>query len=424
MIVRDEEELLARCLQSVEGLADEVVVVDTGSSDRTVEIAEAHGARVHRFPWSDDFAAARNESLRGAAGDWILVLDADEWLDPESHYEIRWLVENTELTCYVLRRLNYADDEEPSSIVEGRELRLFPNHAELRYAGRDPYAQLRPTREDLELRIEPSHAIIHHDGYRPRIFEARGKAERNRLLLEQAVREEPDEPLHAYHLGLAYSVLERPSEAEAQLLRAIALSPSPSERGMAPPYLAGPSVVQPYLASAYLSLALAVFRQGRDAEAAAYCVRALELEPELADAHMALAAARVRLGRLDDALLSYERALALGFEAGAGAIGSPTPRWKPLLGIGEIYLLEQSWEEALPVLEEAAALSGGHPAVLLGLAHALRGLGRLQEAVEQLERATARAGAPPETRLLLAELLAEQGRVDEAVAVLSEARSR
>ena len=81
MIVRNEERFLPGCLESVRGLVDEIIVVDTGSTDRTAEIARSFGARVFDFEWRDDFSAARNESLRHAGSDWILYLDADERID-------------------------------------------------------------------------------------------------------------------------------------------------------------------------------------------------------------------------------------------------------------------------------------------------------------------------------------------------------
>ncbi|MCH8018826.1 glycosyltransferase family 2 protein, partial [candidate division KSB1 bacterium] len=80
MIVKNEEEYLQECLESIEDVVDEIIVVDTGSTDRTVEIARQFDAEVHHIPWNDDFAAARNESIKHASGDWILQLDADERL--------------------------------------------------------------------------------------------------------------------------------------------------------------------------------------------------------------------------------------------------------------------------------------------------------------------------------------------------------
>src|SRR5262249_14796822 len=84
MIVKNEEHNLPDCLQSIADLVDEIVIADTGSTDRTKEIAAAFGAKVIDFPWVDSFAAARNESLRHTTGDYVLWLDADDRLDEEN----------------------------------------------------------------------------------------------------------------------------------------------------------------------------------------------------------------------------------------------------------------------------------------------------------------------------------------------------
>ncbi len=89
MSVRDEAEHLSECLRSVDGMVDEMVIVDTGSEDNTPAIAKSMGASVFFFQWKDDFSAARNESLKYASGDWILVLDADEVVDSADHSRIR-----------------------------------------------------------------------------------------------------------------------------------------------------------------------------------------------------------------------------------------------------------------------------------------------------------------------------------------------
>jgi glycosyltransferase involved in cell wall biosynthesis len=110
MIVRNEAEVLERCLVSIQGLCDETVVVDTGSTDGTVGIAERLGARVHRFEWCDDFAAARNRSFDLATGEFILWLDADDVLAPESLRRVIELKPRLAREVYYLP-YDYAQDE-------------------------------------------------------------------------------------------------------------------------------------------------------------------------------------------------------------------------------------------------------------------------------------------------------------------------
>ena len=93
MIVRNEEENLPRCLESVQGLFDEIIVVDTGSTDRTKEIAAGFGARVFDFAWIDDFSAARNVALDHASGDYALWLDADDVIEPSQKEKLRELLQ-------------------------------------------------------------------------------------------------------------------------------------------------------------------------------------------------------------------------------------------------------------------------------------------------------------------------------------------
>jgi tetratricopeptide (TPR) repeat protein len=107
MIVKDEEATLGHCLESVRGLVDEAVVVDTGSTDGTAEIAKGFGARLHHFKWSDDFSAARNYGLGRVKGDWVLVLDADEAIDAIDHDKIRDACLRPTADAYSLTTRNY-----------------------------------------------------------------------------------------------------------------------------------------------------------------------------------------------------------------------------------------------------------------------------------------------------------------------------
>lgn len=135
MIVKNESKHLANCLESVEGVVDEIVIVDTGSTDNTVEIAKKYGAKVFHYEWHDDFGAARNESLKHATGDWILVLDADEVLSDESKDKIRaFMVDVGADIYYQLRIKNLGANNKVAH--QNYMVRFFKNSPRARYIGR------------------------------------------------------------------------------------------------------------------------------------------------------------------------------------------------------------------------------------------------------------------------------------------------
>ncbi len=135
MIVKNEERGLARCLDSVRGLTSEILIVDTGSTDRTPEVASGYGAHVIPFDFAFvDFAAARNHALARASGRWILVLDADETLDLESAPLIQELITRDENAGYYFQRFNHGANAQ--SATSDYVVRLFPNRPAYRYRGR------------------------------------------------------------------------------------------------------------------------------------------------------------------------------------------------------------------------------------------------------------------------------------------------
>jgi glycosyltransferase involved in cell wall biosynthesis len=131
-IVKNEVATLAQCIVSVSDLVNEIVVVDTGSSDRSKDIALQHGARVFDFPWPDSFAAARNESIRHATGKWLLWLDADEYFDEANRDKLRRLVAelNDDNTAYVIQQRSAASNG--SATLVG-QVRLFRNRPDIRW---------------------------------------------------------------------------------------------------------------------------------------------------------------------------------------------------------------------------------------------------------------------------------------------------
>ena len=204
MIVRNEEATLGRCLESVRGLVDEIVIVDTGSSDRTVEIARLYTDKIFGFGWNDDFSAARNFALDKTSSQWVLYLDADEELDTAPG-NIGELINNTSgLEAFFLPIHNMSEDS-PGSFSRYMVLRLFRNSPRHRFQGsiHEQVTVARP--ESVGMAEGP---VIWH---RPVSGKGRNrKRGRNLALLKRAVEADPDNPFLQYYLGLEWLGLGRP----------------------------------------------------------------------------------------------------------------------------------------------------------------------------------------------------------------------
>ncbi len=199
MIVRDEEETIGRAIKSALAVVDEVVVVDTGSTDNTRLIVEGYGARVIDVAWSDDFSAARNAGLSAAYGDWILILDADEVLDSIRPIEMGGYLSDPEAIAYYVRIRNEVHGRQ-TTVYD--KVRLFRNHPEIRY--RYPiHEQITPAILSVAAKIggefKPSSITVTHHGTEQR--EERGKRARNQRLLSRAIESYPEEPYFRYQLA-------------------------------------------------------------------------------------------------------------------------------------------------------------------------------------------------------------------------------
>jgi GT2 family glycosyltransferase/glycosyltransferase involved in cell wall biosynthesis/Tfp pilus assembly protein PilF len=215
LITKNEENFLAQCLASVRTIASQIIVVDTGSTDRTVEIARNHGAEIQQFAWCDDFSAARNEALKHATGDWILVLDADEELSPEHRQTILDEMQSTAAMAYRLPIIDKGREQEGCSYVP----RLFRNAPALFFVGRvheQVFSSLEVRCREWGLENRFGKAALLHHGYTAEVVASREKIARNLRLLELAIQELPGEPNLLMSLGLE---LVRSGQLEAGLER-------------------------------------------------------------------------------------------------------------------------------------------------------------------------------------------------------------
>lgn len=233
MIVRDGGEELARCLASAAPVADEIVVVDTGSRDDSIAVARSFGAEVVERPWGDDFSEARNHGLARARGRFVLVLDADEELEAADPEGLRELLLRSDHVAWFL---TVVSDLGGDDRLESNVLRLWRHSDAVRF--RYPiHEQVLP---DLE-RIAASEGRrfariddvrIRHSGYTPRAIALQGKVERNQRLYDKARAHYPDEPYVWFkYADFLRSLPGRSDEAEQAAARAVALlEPLPPEQ--------------------------------------------------------------------------------------------------------------------------------------------------------------------------------------------------
>jgi GT2 family glycosyltransferase/glycosyltransferase involved in cell wall biosynthesis/SAM-dependent methyltransferase/tetratricopeptide (TPR) repeat protein len=227
LIVKNEEQFLGQCLQSVRDIAHQIVVVDTGSTDQTVEIAKKFNAETHFFAWNDDFSAARNEALKYATGDWVLSLDADEELLPEHRRMILEEMQSAGVMGYRLPIIDQGLEQEGCSYVP----RLFRNAPGLFFVGRvheQIFSSLEVRAQEWGLENRLGRAALLHHGYRKEVVDSRSKAARNLRLLQLAVEELPDEPNLVMNLGLELirsGQLEEGLEQYCEALRLMSVLP-------------------------------------------------------------------------------------------------------------------------------------------------------------------------------------------------------
>ncbi len=224
MIMRNEALHLDACLRSIRPHVDEIVIVDTGSTDASPEIARRYEARLLQQPWQEDFAAPRNLALAAAKGDWILYIDADERLRLPPGTTLAPLLEDREKLAWRLRL------QPKTNYTAYAEVRIFRNHPEIRYRG---VIHERVLPDILRLAAGRADAIGHcdlvleHVGYEG---DQHRKHERNLPMLRRYLETEPERIFCWWHMGEILAELGRPEEAAAAFAEGIARTRRRGER--------------------------------------------------------------------------------------------------------------------------------------------------------------------------------------------------
>lgn len=305
MIAKNEETNLPRCLASLLPIADEIIVVDTGSNDRTREVAQIFGAKVRDLPWSGDFSAARNESLRHASCRWLLVMDADEVLSPLDHTRLKELLADKAATPHAFAIVSrnymiqvnrekwqpndgrYPFEEAAGGWVPSTKVRIFPNGMGIIFE--NPIHEIvEPSLERNGIPVTDCEIPVHHYGF---LNEERTK-EKKLAYYELGIKKlaEKENDLKAlYELAVQAGELARHTEAVGLWEKTLSLNPD---------------LDVAWFNLGYNLLMLSRFEESRQASR-----KALELKPEYREAITNLAMCELCIGSSDEALALLKASL-------------------------------------------------------------------------------------------------------------------
>ncbi len=374
MIVKNEEEMLEDCLSSIRNWVDEIILVDTGSTDRTVEIAESYGAKIFHQPWEGNFSKHRNYSIEQATGDWIFIIDADERVFEEDVPEILQLLNQDEHPLLSLNVLNYYGDSDHQTFLPSD--RFFRRSLDLRYRG-IVHNQL-----SIPENIKSSRTGVRlkHLGYGLDPEKMKKKLARSRSLLEEQLSENPDNAFAHFNL--------------AQLLRSgedgfpVENAPEISRHASRGVELTSPD--NPRELHIHLmcldQLGWTYFFTGRFEEALEMTDRALALKPDYLDPLFLIGHANLKLNKFDEAIEGYKKYLEAqaGFELAREMTNiiffHVDSRVEACYALAMIHLTKEDTGAARDYYQKTLALRPGHLEANARLGRILFSEGRLEEA--------------------------------------------
>lgn len=415
LIAKNEARFLRKCLQSVAGIVDEIVVVDTGSTDGTQEIAREFGAILVEQTWNDDFAEARNVSLRHATGDWVLWLDADEEVTPESKDEFRQAIEQAapKVGAFLVQIHNWMSTlnrEDGGERIIHHAARLFRLTPKVKFVGRIHEQNLPSLLGAGYEAVSAPQLVLDHYGYVSEIRDEKNKNERTIRLLTREVAECPVPEMRGFqcfNLGMAYSV-EGDNENAAKFFAMAAETPDAGQQ---------------HTDLLFALYAMVQKDRGLPEEGLRVCRQADALGVVQPGLEFARGQCLRSLSRLPEAIGAFRAALELGGDlertqknVGDVGLGRFKARFALALTLSDSGAFEEALAECDATLAECEAMSP---------AHALRAdllirLKRLPEAQTALRRALQFQPENPAALSALGAVLLAEGDAEAALPYLEQ----
>lgn len=342
LITKDEEKNIFRCLKSIRDIADEIILVDTGSTDNTLNIAKEFKCRIFQIEWQDDFSSARNYALEKAEGQWILMIDADEEFLKEDKKNLQELLANAQAEGYFVQILN---NLEQNQVLKHRAVRLFRNRSEYRYTGRI-HEQIAPS----ILKIKPdgldnSELKLLHFGYHEKtVIKKRG---RNIKILQKELEEKPEDPFILSNLATEYFLLDDYQKTVENYEKALQYAHQE----------------QSYTATIFRNLAITYLKLDAKEKCSRLIAKGIELYPDYTDLYYLQGSLETTQGFLDKAYQAYQKCILLGevdHYTSTQGVGS----FLALMELAEILEKTGQYEEALTRNIEALAYNEAKEVVI------------------------------------------------------------
>lgn len=358
MIVKNEGKYLRRCLSSVLNIVDEIVIVDTGSSDDTVEIAKEFGAVLGYFEWNQNFSDARNHALSLATKEWILILDADEYLRLEDQDKLIEAFNDFSNDGYIIKTLNFNGADNNQTFITNLNQRIFKNNQNYTYKGaiHEQVICLNPEKQKNGFKIID--VGFYHSGYLATVVKDKNKPNRNLNILKKVAEEDPSNTFTLFNLANEYSQLNDLEEAfrlydEAYKKESFSVGFMPK---------------------------LVIFRlqclinMDKTDEALQAIQEGLKAYPDYTELVYYRAVLEKKIGQITKAIKSYETCLEMGKPRAEIEFQQICYDFGPAFGLAEIYEEQQDYVKAIEYYNKSLKLDPTKYQLLYPIFRCLAGL--------------------------------------------------
>lgn len=366
MIVKNEESCLEKCLASMQDLVSEIIIVDTGSTDGTIEIAQKYHAVVETYKWQNDFSKARNYSLSLATQEWILVLDADEYLRESDRELFRKALEKKDVDSYYIKTLSFTQKNNSHSCVINLNHRLFRRSKGFYYTGAI-HEQL-VTKQVVNSQL--SEIGFYHTGYLREVVSAKNKPLRNKAILEELLKQNPNSPFHQFNYANELAQLHQYDEA-VEFYNKAYRSTSPR---------------QGYMPKLMIFRINTLIANGQEREALAAANEGIKIYPRFTYLMFIKGTLEERLGFTTKAIRSYEACLTLGKPEAQFEFSSASEGLWPHLKLATLYERYEDYEMAIDHYKKYLMIDSSQYKILYSIASCLNRMGITGETLaHQLE---------------------------------------